>query len=290
MIKLLVNFLKNQNTWGLLIGKHPSDLKKINQPFWIGRADPFLLSNEGILYVLFEQINIISRKGKICIGEIYEYKIKNIKTLLSSKKHLSFPFIFRDKKNNKIYMIPESHKTRSVDLYEFNKTNLTVNKVKTILNNVECVDTVIYYYNSLYWLFTTQRSKNENFNDLYIYFSEDLINKEFKPHYNNPVLQNTETSRNAGPIFEENGLIYRVSQNCKISYGKNISLTKILKLNENEFKESKPQKILFNNINEFYHTYGKLGKTIVSDFKFRIKNPLLLFILVFKRFFIRLFT
>ena len=241
MIKLLVNFLKNQNTWGLLIGKHPSDLKKINQPFWIGRADPFLLSNEGILYVLFDLIYIISRIGKICFGEIYEYKIKNIKTLLSSKNICLF-HLFLEIKNNKIYMIPESHKTRSVDLYEFNKTNLTVNKVKTILNNVECVDTVIYYYNSLYWLFTTQRSKNRNFNDLYIYFSEDLINKEFKTHYNNPVLQNTETSRNAGPIFEENGLIYRVSQNCKISYGKNISLTKILKLNENEFKESKLKK------------------------------------------------
>ena len=88
---------------GFINRQTSSDLKKINQPFWIGRADPFLLSNEGILYVLFEQINIISRKGKICIGEIYEYKIKNIKTLLSSKKHLSFPFIFRDRKIINLY-------------------------------------------------------------------------------------------------------------------------------------------------------------------------------------------
>lgn len=289
MINLLRNFLINQNTWGLLVGNDLRNLKKIYQPFWIGRADPFLFLNKGTLYVLFEQINIISRKGKICIGEINDFKIKNIKTLLNSKQHLSFPFIFRDK-DNRVFMIPESHKTRSIDIYEFNSISLTVNKVKTLMTNIECVDTVIYYYDSLYWLFTTQRSKNNNFNDLYIYFSEDLITADFKPHFNNPVLQNTETSRSAGPIFEEDGLIYRVSQNCKIKYGHNVNFTQILKLNKNEFIESEPQKILINGIKEFYHTFGKNNNIVVSDFKFKIKNPIILFILILKRFFVKLST
>ena len=289
MINLLRNFLINQNTWGLLVGNDLRNLKKIYQPFWIGRADPFLFLNKGTLYVLFEQINIISRKGKICIGEINDFKIKNIKTLLNSKQHLSFPFIFRDK-YNRVFMIPESHKTHSIDIYEFNSISLTVNKVKTLMTNIECVDTVIYYYDSLYWLFTTQRSKNNNFNDLYIYFSEDLITADFKPHFNNPVLQNTETSRSAGPIFEEDGLIYRVSQNCKIKYGHNVSFTQILKLNKNEFIESEPQKILINGIKEFYHTFGKNNNIVVSDFKFKIKNPTILFILILKRFFVKLLT
>ena len=51
MINKLFNFYSNQKTWGLLIGSNIDNLKKIKQPFWSGRADPFIYNFEDKFFI-----------------------------------------------------------------------------------------------------------------------------------------------------------------------------------------------------------------------------------------------
>ena len=118
MINKLFNFYSNQKTWGLLIGSNIDNLKKIKQPFWIGRADPFVYNFEDKFFIIFEEINILTRKGKICVAEFYKNKLLKKKTILKEQIHLSFPFIFNYKNT---YLIPESHQRKTVELYKVNK-------------------------------------------------------------------------------------------------------------------------------------------------------------------------
>ena len=53
----------------------------------------------------FEEINIISRVGKICVAEVKNYKLKNKKTLIKKRRHVSFPYLFQ---NTKSYIIGNS--------------------------------------------------------------------------------------------------------------------------------------------------------------------------------------
>ena len=142
MINLITRFFLNQKTWGILIGEDINKLKEIPQPFWVGRADPFIYFKGGKYFILFEEINIISRVGKICVAEVKNYKLKNKKTLIKKRRHVSFPYLFQ---NTKSYIIPETHKDRTVELYEYDIDNQRLTFIRKILDDIECVDSAIFF-------------------------------------------------------------------------------------------------------------------------------------------------
>lgn len=280
MINLITRFFLNQKTWGILIGEDINKLKEIPQPFWVGRADPFIYFKGGKYFILFEEINIISRVGKICVAEVQNYKLKNKKTLLRKRRHVSFPYLFQ---NTKSYIIPETHKDRTVELYEYDIDNQRLTFIRKILDDVECVDSAIFFREKKYWLITTQRNKSNEFDELNIYFSDDLVNGRFKPHKQNPIYSNKKKSRNAGSIRIIDNEIYRVTQDCDKEYGKSISLTKVDHINTTNYVEGNSELINIMGNKSNHHTYNTSNNLIVSDYKFKISNPLIIFTLFFKR-------
>ena len=282
MIKVFKRFLLNQKTWGILIGTDLRRLKKIPQPFWVGRADPFIYFNKDKYFILFEEINIFSRAGKICVAEFSNNKLKNKKILIKKSKHISFPHLFQNKKN---YIIPETHKEGKVELYEYDFNTQKILFVRNILDNIECVDSVMFYKDKNYWIITSERNKSIDFDQLNIYFSDDLYNGKFEPHLLNPIFVNKKKSRNAGSIFVKDKDIFRVSQDCEDEYGKSVSLNKIILINTKEYLEgdSEPLNIMDSQSNN--HTFNVCNDMIVSDYKFKISNPLIIGILLLKRVF-----
>jgi len=280
MIEMIKRFLLNQKTWGILLGEDLNNLKKIPQPFWVGRADPFIYVNKDKYYILFEEINIFSRIGKICVAEVCNYKLKNKKTLLRKRTHVSFPHLFQNKKN---YIIPETHQEGKVELYEYDFDNQKLTFIRNILDNVECVDSIMLYRDKKYWLITTERNSSDDFDKLNIYFTNDLLNGKFQPHQLNPLYSNKKKSRNAGSIFFSNNDIYRVTQDCEGEYGKSVSLNKIDLINATEYLEGESELINIMGNKSNNHTFNVCDNIIVSDYKFKIYNPLIIGILFFKR-------
>ncbi len=280
MINLITRFFLNQKTWGILIGEDINKLKEIPQPFWVGRADPFIYFKGGKYFILFEEINIISRVGKICVAEVQNYKLKNKKTLLRKRRHVSFPYLFQ---NTKSYIIPETHKDRTVELYEYDIDNQRLTFIRKILDDVECVDSAIFFREKKYWLITTQRNKSNEFDELNIYFSDDLVNGKFQPHQQNPIYSTKKKSRNAGSIRIIDNKIYRATQNCEEEYGKSVSLTKVDLISTTNYLEGDSELLNIIGNKSNHHTYNTSNDLIVSDYKFKISNPLIIFTLFFKR-------
>lgn len=280
MINLITRFFLNQKTWGILIGEDINKLKEIPQPFWVGRADPFIYFKGGKYFILFEEINIISRVGKICVAEVKNYKLKNKKTLIKKRRHVSFPYLFQ---NTKSYIIPETHKDRTVELYEYDIDNQRLTFIRKILDDIECVDSAIFFREKKYWLITTQRSKSNEFDELNIYFSDDLVNGKFQPHQQNPIYSTKKKSRNAGSIRIIDNKIYRATQNCEEEYGKSVSLTKVDLISTTNYLEGDSELLNIIGNKSNHHTYNTSNDLIVSDYKFKISNPLIIVILFFKR-------
>ena len=74
--------------------------------------------------------------------------------------------------------------------------------------------------------------------ELHIFYSNNLISKDWKPHKNNPVIFDSNQARNGGMIFSENNKIFRVFQRQGFDmYSKSLGISEIKTLNEDQYNE-----------------------------------------------------
>ena len=64
-------------------------------------ADPFLVERNNEFFLFFENYSYKKNKGNISCGLLKNDKLTNIKDIISSKNHYSYPFIFNYE--NKFY-------------------------------------------------------------------------------------------------------------------------------------------------------------------------------------------
>ena len=105
------------NKWCIAIVDKKKFLKNIifyppKNEFW---ADPFYFRYNNKDYCFFERYFYSTKKGELACAEIKNYKLVNIITVLKKKYHLSFPNIFKYKKN--IFLVPETHENKRLEIY-----------------------------------------------------------------------------------------------------------------------------------------------------------------------------
>ena len=81
-------------------------------------------------YIIFEEYSQILKRGRIAIAEIANDNLINKKIILDDKKHLSYPFILLE--NDDIFVICEAYKSKKLDLYKIDKSNLSLQKIREI--------------------------------------------------------------------------------------------------------------------------------------------------------------
>ena len=160
-------------------------------------------------------------------------------------------------------MIPESHQNRTVDLYKFIEFPLKLEKVRTLLRGISAADTTLLIKDDTFYLLSNIDFKNNGAHqqNLSIYYSDDLLNGNFISHPQNPVCQNSRYTRMAGNIQNIDRNLYRISQNCEIIYGENMSILQIRELTKDKFSETFYKKIenpkdyicshIYNSCNNF---------------------------------------
>jgi hypothetical protein len=234
-------------------------------------ADPFIIKNNNINYLFFEYKNL-QNKGVIgCIN--LDSKPYNIDIVLEQSYHMSYPFIFIE--SNKFYMIPETHGSNRLELYEAvdfpNKWKLH----HYMIENINLSDTTLFKYNDIYWLFTTLNNNNKK---LTIFYSDDLFSKNWVKH---PYSIDNHSNRCAGKIFIKNNMIYRPSQksikyrlNVKSSriYGHSLIIYEIQTLTKTEYIEKNITNIKPSWFPNIYgtHTLNFNEDYIVWDGKFKL--------------------
>jgi hypothetical protein len=212
--------------------------KKIFPPkdrFW---ADPHVIFRDGKYYIFIEEFKFDKGKGRIAMFVLDEAgNYGESRVILEKSYHLSYPFVFEYQ--NDIYMVPESEENQTVELYkctEFpDKWEFQIN----LLEGVNAVDSTLYFHENKWWMFTNivENEGASTWDELYLFYSDDLFSNNWKSHPLNPVVSDCKTSRPAGEIFVMDGRIFRPSQNSSNRYGYGFNINEITKLDEKQFSE-----------------------------------------------------
>ena len=283
-------------SWGIGIGRGAIEdvirKKKLDINFtWLPLknkhqfiADPFFIVEEkDKIHLLYEDFSI-EKDGIISLQTLNtDFKPVFEKELLRMNNHLSYPYVFKE--NGITYIIPESHQLGKTIAYQFDFTTLSLTNEKVLMNNLQLLDTTILEHNNKYWLFATLGDKVNDNGKLYIYYADTLFGN-YTPHKKNPVKTSLDGCRPAGDFIKVDGEIYRPSQNCADYYGKSITIQKIIRLNEHEFKEEAYFDIEPIANSEFcagLHTINASNDIIVIDGIRLVFSPLTKMKLFFKK-------
>lgn len=199
-------------------------------------ADPFVIEENGEIYIFCEQYKKRTRKGCIGYFKVVDGIPINKGIVLECPYHLSYPCVF--KYNNCIYMIPESGENKTVELYKAVEFPNKWEKARVLLSGKGYVDTTVVIDKDDVSLLTYYRSDGKNILEKYS-LSTTLSNAEKVCEK----LFESNTGRGAGAIYKENNsILIRPSQNCVKSYGENIIMNRIIR-NDTVYDEV-PQRMI----------------------------------------------
>ena len=298
-IKFHFNELFKAEQWNIgIINKPINSLLKDEKPeiIWLPkqkrnlfRADPFGYMDNNELKIFFEDYNYKTRKGNISnynfknselsivnlAKRSHELKtdkffVSNCQLSITQNFHLAYPYIFSVDKD--IYCLPESSEAKKIDLYKIDKSSGSLTFMKTLIDNIDAIDSTIFQYNGLWWLFFTRKQFDSNTN-LFVYYSEKF-DGEYKPHFNNPVKTDISSARSAGTPFLVETLhatsLYRPSQDSSSTYGGSVKINRVTKLSPYEFEEETVKIIKPDNeslYNSGIHTISSAGNNTIVDGK-----------------------
>lgn len=219
-------------------------------------ADPFVIkkNNRNICFV--EDYCFKKKRAKISAYELFKNDYKKIGTALEEDFHLSFPFVF--KHNQEIFMIPETGEVNEIRLYKCINFPLEWRFQKTLIKNIDAVDTVVFKKEDKWYLLSNVCSSfiNEHDSELHLYTSKNLFGNNWSKSENNPIILDSEKARNGG-FFSFQNSYYRVNQvHKKNQYGYSLKINKINLINENLYQEKEVNEfkpIFINSIKGTHH-------------------------------------
>lgn len=239
-----VNESLNKEVWQIWLGSNTDNtitdfksLNKVSNPNGSYLADPFLVDDGGETYLFAEQFDYTKRKGIISFAQLSNGKVSEFSPALVESFHLSYPFLFQEGED--WFMLVESSTSKSLRLYIANEFPRKWKLAKTWFEGKEMYDPTIVKKDGLYWLFVNIKPHPgaSSFDELCLYYSEDLLNGDWISHPLNPIVSDVRSSRPAGNLFIENGTWFRPAQDSAKHYGHQIRIQEILQWNREKYKE-----------------------------------------------------
>jgi len=234
VLKYIKKFCYNRR-WIVI---YQDDNDKLNKLFPLGNdgwADPFIVDDQ---YLFVEQIDARTGKGNLQVVTIdHQGRTSNQTKIIDETFHLSYPNVI--KYGDQWLMIPESAESMGLRLYASNSFPHTWKFVRELQSNVQFLDFTPFFHRKLWWMFTIVKSMKDggSYDQLFLFYSSDILNREWMPHRQNPIITDSSLARPAGKLFFKNNELFRPSQDCFNEYGGRIRINKITVLTENEFKE-----------------------------------------------------
>jgi len=232
-------------------------------------ADPFIGAIDSENFLLCEKFSFVKEIGSVSIAKIKDFEISKPVELLSDKTHFSFPFTIN--LDGELFIIPEEHEKKEINIYKYVNSNSSCIKIGNIIRGEQFVDPTLIFYNDLWWLFYSIHKNNEN---LFLWYSKNLFSG-WTEHMLNPIKTDVRSARSAGPIFIHNGKLIRPAQDCSKEYGAKIVLNEIKLINKTNYFE---KKISFINpiIDSKYfdgiHTISSIGNYTAIDGKKKVRK------------------
>ena len=199
------------------------DWVKMPHDCWM--ADPFVLDvTDNEIILLVEEMPYALHRGIISLLHIdrFSFEILSRKILLKQPYHLSFPAILR--KDEHVYVYPESAKNGKLDIYELDVEKEELTFIKTICDDVVWDSYITEIYGEPL-MFTAAKSDFQ----LDIYKWDENIRRFISYQQ---VLSEKPNSRMGGAVYKYNGAYYYPAQNCEKTYGGAIDVKRIELVND----------------------------------------------------------
>jgi hypothetical protein len=209
---------------------------RLSEDYHHTTADPFLFEEKEVLYLFYEV------KTDFTSGEIHAMALagdtwKKLGRVLKENFHLSYPQVFRY--NDKILMIPETEESGKLYLYEAKNFPLDWRKTRTLSNHA-LVDTNIVFSKNGTFLIGANKQTGLSV------FHADSLEGNFTCIFTEGEFHDGH-SRNAGPIIEHEGELYRLFQDSSRYYGEKTGLAKITRLDRTGYSEQIIQREILEN-------------------------------------------
>jgi hypothetical protein len=230
-------------------------------------ADPFVVEKSGRYYVFFEELPYAERKAHISMIELDAAgHMSKPQRVLEADHHLSYPFLFEH--DGQLYMLPESAKNRSVELYRCVDFPLVWKRERVLIDGLRLVDATLYRGADRWWMFANSAAgESRMFDDELHLFHADKLTGDWQPHPKNPVKSDARSSRPAGQLFARDGVLYRPAQVCVPRYGSGLAIQRVLKLTPQDYAERQVERLLADPAAGLFglHTMNRAGDLTVVD-------------------------
>jgi hypothetical protein len=230
-------------------------------------ADPFVVEKSGRYYVFFEELVYAERKAHISMLELDAAGNASApQRVLEADHHLSYPFVFEH--DGQLWMLPESARARSVELYRCVDFPLVWKREHVLIDGLRLVDATLYKGADRWWMFANSAAgESRMFDDELHLFHAEKLTGEWLPHPKNPVKSDARSSRPAGRLFERDGVLFRPAQVCVPRYGAGLAIQRVLKLTPQDYAERQVERLLADPAAGLFglHTMNRAGDLTVVD-------------------------
>jgi hypothetical protein len=202
------------------------------------QADPFVLEDDGRVFLYYEELLFGSRRGRLRGTELTTKRDQpgRGKRMVKLQSHASYPCVF--KYLDAFYCIPETTDLHEVALFRSETPDGPWKKQCTILAAIEALDSTVTLFGNRWWLFCTLAGTHpqSQSTDLHIWHAPEPWGP-WEPHQLQPVKVDIHSSRPAGRLFTVDGMLYRPAQDCSTRYGARVVINRVLSLTPSEFAE-----------------------------------------------------
>ncbi|MBE9513733.1 MAG: hypothetical protein IMY83_01690 [Chloroflexi bacterium] len=195
-------------------------------------ADPFMLYENDTWYMFLEVMNAATNQGDIAFatsddGLNWTYE----QIVLDEPFHLTYPYVF--KWQDEYYMVPESHEVDSIRLYRAVDFPTEWSFVGTLLEGSGYVDSAVFHFNSMWWLFTSFGGSDT----LHLYCADELLGPWIE-HPESPIIEgDANIARPGGRVLVFDGRIIRYTQDDEPTYGNQVRAFEITELTTTSYEE-----------------------------------------------------
>lgn len=217
------------------------------------KADPFLFVHGDRLFLFYETADYKLGRGVITMVSTSDLiKWTKPKIVLLEPYHLSYPFVFE--KDGLVYMMPESGGGGQIRLYQATDDSLSRFELVKPLLEGRYLDSVLQQKDGKFFLFTSDEPEYRQY--VLHLFCSDTLNGPYVEHPKSPICYDTEFSRSGGRVFDIDGRMCRVSQDCSNDYGDNVSFVSIDCLTQTEYEESVYCRNVFDRTSDTFKEGG----------------------------------
>jgi hypothetical protein len=278
LLRELKNDLFTRKQWRLQIGDNldrapePERLTPIVPPkdrIW---ADPFLVEESGKTFVFFEEMLFSEKLGRISVGEWTGKEMKNVRPVLTTDHHLSYPQVFTHAGSR--WLTAEAAASGKFTAYRCVQWPDKWEPGPVVFDK-PILDPSVFFHGGRWWLFgnlaAAPGAKADD--DLHLFFSDDPFAGNWTPHPLNPVVSDARHARGAGRPYVHNGKFYRPAQDCAGGYGRKVVLREITALTTEDFSEKTVETLAPEELGPHavaLHTLNPGRRFVAADFAVRL--------------------